>query len=153
MHGRKERSGFCSLGPSWLWKLRLEPSDALPVIQYIGRFQILRTKVFSFKSTNSITHMSGAGTWIHHTGTMLIIHHYNRQHIKQWQLTSRFISSLLQSTSISNLRCSFISGSLWSSAKTFMIAMVQGLGALNTRLLAQDSITLATKGITYCISC
>jgi len=33
-----------------------------------------------------------------------------------------------------------------------MIAMTQGLGGLNTLLLADDSITLATNGTTYNIS-
>lgn len=33
-----------------------------------------------------------------------------------------------------------------------MIAMTQGLGGLNTLLLADDSITLATNGTTYSIS-
>ena len=33
-----------------------------------------------------------------------------------------------------------------------MMAMTQGLGGLNTLLLADDSITLATNGTTYSIS-
>lgn len=33
-----------------------------------------------------------------------------------------------------------------------MMAITQGLGGLNTLLLAEDSITLATNGTTYSIS-
>jgi len=45
------------------------------------------------------------------------------------------------------------SGTAWSSLRTDMIAIVHGLGALNTWLSEQASRTFATKGITYNSSC
>lgn len=82
-----------------------------------------------------------------------LIRRNDKSKIKKKKLTFTFMSNLLHKTSISNFKCNFMSGSLWSSAMTFMMAIVHGLGGLNTRDLAQDSITLATKGTTCCISC